>query len=95
MTAAMEQGWEREDDESLLNSCAEQIRALLTNNVGDLVIVVRTWAAETRSHSGLIFTSDASMPRGRDCIGRYVTALEEILRLHPQDGAIRDRLLWL
>lgn len=93
--AVIERGWEQEADESLLAICNEEARALLTNNVGDFVAVVRLWAVESRSHPGLIFTSDASMPRHRDSIGGYVAALDEVLRLHPEIEALRDRILWL
>lgn len=95
VVAAVERGWEQEADEPLLSICTQDARALLTNNVGDFVTVARHWATETRSHFGLIFTSDASMPRGRDSIGRYVEALDEILRLHPGADALRDLQLWL
>lgn len=95
VVAAVEEGLEREDDESLLTICAEGARALLTNNVGDFVPIARRWAAEGRSHSGLIFTSDASMPRGRNTIGRYVAALDGLLRVRGADDALRDQVHWL
>ncbi|MDQ3306072.1 MAG: DUF5615 family PIN-like protein [Actinomycetota bacterium] len=95
VVAAVERGWEQEDDDSLLEICDEDNRALLSNNVGDFVTIARTWAAEGRSHAGLIFTSDSSMPRGRRTIGRYLEALEEILQAHPGDEALRDQVLWL
>lgn len=91
----MEQGWEREDDEPLLAPCSEGSRTLLTNNVRDFVIIARSWSAEGRGHSGLIFTFDASMPRNRDIIGHYVEALDEIMRMRPGHHALRDQVLWL
>lgn len=95
VVAVQERGWEREDDESLLTVCDDEHRALLTNNVGDFVTISRSWAVEGRSHSGLIFTSDVSMPRGRHTIGRYLAALEEILLAHPDEHALQDQVLWL
>lgn len=95
VVAVVERGWEREDDESLLTMCGDEVRALLTNNVGDFATIARHWAAEGRSHAGLIFTSDAGMPRSRDTIGRYVTALDEVLVAHPADDALRGRVHWL
>lgn len=44
--------------EPLLGLCAANGRALLTNNVADLAVIVRQWQAQGRSHHGLIFTSD-------------------------------------
>jgi hypothetical protein len=93
--AAVERGWETEDDEALLGICDKEWRALVTNNVADFSVIARGWALEGRRHSGLIFTSDASMPRGRQTIGRYVEALEELLLANPRDDAFTDRVQWL
>jgi Domain of unknown function (DUF5615) len=93
--AVMEREWETEDDESLLALCGRDARALVTNNVGDFTVIARSWAAEGREHAGLIFTSDASMPRSRRTIGRYVESLDALLRANPGDGAANDRVHWL
>lgn len=93
--AAIERGWETEDDEPLLSICAQEQRALMTNNVADFVVIARRWALEGRRHSGLIFTSDASMPRNRRTIGRYVTALDRLVKSNPKDDALGDRTHWL
>ena len=93
--AAVEQGWETETDESLLVMCEAQRRALVTNNVGDFTVIARQWAVEGRRQAGLVFTSDASMPRSRRTIGRYVNALDDLLRSHPEDGSFIERSHWL
>lgn len=95
VVTAAERGWEREDDESLLARCAAEGRALMTNDVGDFVLIARDWSAQGRAHAGLIFTADRSMPRGRAAIGRYVAALTRVLLAHPADDAFRDRTHWL
>ena len=95
VAAAIERGWETEDDEALLAVCDREQRALVTNNVGDFTVIVQGWAIEARRHSGLIFSSDVSMPRGRQTIGRYVEVLEELLRANPRDDALTDRVQWL
>jgi hypothetical protein len=95
VVAAIEQGWETEDDEALLVLCDEERRALVTNNVADFTVIARGWAIEGRRHSGLIFTSDASMPRGRQAIGRHVKALEVLLQENPRKDAFTDRIQWL
>lgn len=95
VVAAVERGWEREDDERILDLCAEEARALMTNDIADFTAIYRRWAADGRSHAGLIFTSDASMPRGRATIGRFVSALDALLRLHPSEDAFKDRVHWL
>lgn len=83
------------DDESLLGVAAGEGRALLTNNVRDFVPLARAWAASGREHSGLIFTSDASMPRARETIGVYVDALRCLLDREPEETALRGRVEWL
>jgi hypothetical protein len=93
--AAIEQGWEQEDDEPLLGLCLTEGRALLTNNVADFTVIARRWALEGRPHAGLIFTSDASMPRGRNTIGVYVDALQALMRANQGDEAFLDRIHWL
>lgn len=93
--AVLERGWEHEDDEALLALCAGENRALLTNNVSDFTVIARRWALEDRHHAGLIFTSDAGLPRGRNTIGLYVTALQALIRANPGNEAFHDRIHWL
>lgn len=93
--AAVERGWDAEQDELLLALCRGEGRALLTNNVRDFVLIARRWAAEGQSHAGLLFTSDAHLPRGRHTIGRYVQVLDRLLRSHPSDDALVDRTHWI
>ena len=93
--AAVERGWEQEDDETLLGLCGDEQRALVTNNVADFTVIARRWAVEDRHHAGLIFTSDTSLPRGRNTIGRYVDLLQSVIRAHPGDDAFIDRVHWL
>ena len=91
----LDRGWEREDDEPLLALCATEQRALLTNSVADFTVIARRWALEGRSHLGMLFTSDTSLPRSRQTIGRYVTALQALIRANPTDDAFTDRIHWL
>jgi len=95
VVAAVERGWETESDEPLLALCDREQRALLTNNVSDFVTIARHWAVEGRRHSGLIFTSDLSMPRTRRTVGRYVTALDRLLHSNPRTDAFVDHIHWL
>ena len=95
VVAAIERGWEAEDDEPLLMVCHDERRALVTNDVVDFVAIVRRWVVEGQAHSGLIFTSDDSMPRGRGAIGRYVEALDSLLRANPGVDAFAERVHWL
>ena len=93
--AVLERGWEQEDDETLLALCHNEQRGLVTNNVSDFTVIARRWALEGRHHAGLIFTSDASLPRGRNTIGLYVTAIQGLIRTNPGDETFVDRIHWL
>jgi Domain of unknown function (DUF5615) len=90
-----ERGWEAESDEDVLALCLGEQRALLTNNVADFAVIVRGWALEGRSHAGLVFTSDKSMPRSSDWIGHFVLALDGLMQSLPEDDAYADQVWWL
>lgn len=93
--AAVERGWEREDDESLLALCESEQRVLVTNNVSDFAVIVQRWTAQSRSHAGLIFTSDSSLPRTRGTIGAYVKLLDALVTEYADSDAFVDRIHWL
>jgi hypothetical protein len=95
VVAAVDREWQTEEDESLLSMCDDEGRALVTNNVADFTGIARRWAVEGRRHSGLIFTSDESMPRSRAAIGRYLEPLDNLLRSCPAERALVDRVHWL
>jgi Domain of unknown function (DUF5615) len=83
------------DDRSVLEYAARERRALLTNNVRHFAPLAERWAAEGRDHSGVVFTSDSSLPRARATIGAYVEALSRLMDLHAGEGALRNDLRWL
>ena len=93
VVAAIEVGWEADEDESLLVLCQGDGRCLLTNNVVDFAVIARAWQTEGRSHAGLIFTSDVGWPRSRDTVGSYVDALAELMTANTAGFA--DRIHWL
>lgn len=95
VVAVYERGWHLCSDDELLERCATEGRALLTNNVGDLVAIIQRWAGEGRGHAGLVFTSDASLPRTRATIGTDVEILETLLNEHSADDALVDVVQWL
>jgi hypothetical protein len=92
---ALERDWGAWDDEPLLVACTVDRRALLTNSVRDFAPLARQWAADGRAHSGLIFSSDSSMPRTRANVGAFVEALDGLLRDHPGENDFDDRIHWL
>lgn len=93
--AAAERPWGLESDESVLAVCTRELRALLTNDVGDFTNIARSWAAAGRNHAGLIFTSDGNMPRTGNMVGRYVDALDALLAENRSDDAFTSRIHWL
>ncbi len=70
-------------------------RALVTNNVVDYVPLCQRAAISGQGHSGLLLTSDRSLPRDRPAIGRSIKVLDALQRAHPSDDALRNRVLWV
>jgi predicted nuclease of predicted toxin-antitoxin system len=70
-------------------------RAVVTNNARDFLRVIAEGAASGDTHFGLLLTSDVSMPRSQRTIGRYVRALEKILRANPEEDALANQVRWL
>jgi hypothetical protein len=93
--AVHERGWHQLDDEQLLDRCASEARTLLTNNVRDFTAIAQRWAGDGRQHAGLVFTSDASLPRTRAAIGTYVDRLDALLTENASESAFVDRVHWL
>ena len=90
-----ERHWDRLTDSELLRCCSHDQRALLTNNVADVMQVVRDWQLEQVRHSGVIFTSDRHWPRTNDMTARFVDALEGLMKQRPADNALDGVIVWL
>ncbi len=82
-------------DDALLEHAAAGARALVTNNARDFLPILGQWARAGRDHYGLLLTSDRSMPRDRNGIGRFVVTLDALLEQHPDEGAFKNRVFWL
>lgn len=95
VAAAIEKGWHDLEDSELFERCVADGRAVLTNNARDFVPLVREWAAEGRSHRGLLLTDDSSWPRAMEGVGRSIDALDALLSQYPDDDAFADRVHWL
>jgi Domain of unknown function (DUF5615) len=82
-------------DDELLRRMALEQRAIMTNNVKDFVPLAARAPLGAQEHDGLVLTSDRSMPRRSDAIGRLVAALDAFLRRHPGDDSYRNQVQWL
>jgi predicted nuclease of predicted toxin-antitoxin system len=83
------------EDRALLTQASAEGRALMTENVGDFMPLVREAAAAGDRHMGVILTSPRSLPRGIGTIGVYVERLDEFLRERPAEDALTDQVHWL
>jgi predicted nuclease of predicted toxin-antitoxin system len=95
VVAVSKRPWRGEHDEALLEIAVRERRALLTNNVRDFVAIARRWSEGGQEHYGLIFTSDARMPRNSRSLGLYVRVLGRLLEQHPADAALANQVRWL
>jgi predicted nuclease of predicted toxin-antitoxin system len=82
-------------DDELLRRMAQEQRAIMTNNVKDFMPLATRAAQGADDHCGLLFTSDRSMPRRSDAIGRFVAALDAILQRHQGEDSYRNQVQWL
>jgi len=82
-------------DEELLRRMAQEQRAIMTSNVKDFVPLTSRSAVEGNEHYGLLLTSDKSMPRRSDAIGRVVDALDAFLRCHQDKDSYCNQVQWL
>jgi NADPH-dependent 2,4-dienoyl-CoA reductase/sulfur reductase-like enzyme len=82
-------------DDELLRRMARERRAIVTNNVKDFVPLATRTALEAGAHYGLVLTSDRSMPRRIDAIGRFVETLDGFLQRHQGDDSHRNQVQWL
>jgi len=79
-------------DRELVRQMAAEHRAIVTNDISDFQAIHDQLAAAGDEHSGMIFTFDATMPRSKDAIPRWVQALSALLGKHTEDDALRNRI---
>ena len=82
-------------DEELFRRMGQEQRAIMTNNVKDFVPLTRQAALDGDDHYGVLLTSDKSMPRRSDTIGRMVAALDAFLRSYEDKDSYRNQVRWL
>ena len=82
-------------DDELLRRMAQERWAIMTNNVKDFMPLATRTAQGADDHYGLLFTSDRSMPRRSDAIGRVVDALDAFLQRRRGEDSYRNQVQWL
>jgi hypothetical protein len=82
-------------DEELFRRMALEERAIMTNNVKDFIPLASRAVLDGEGHFGLLLTSDKSMPRRLDAIGRVVESLDEFLSRHQAKESCRNQIQWL
>lgn len=76
----------------IVRRIAAEKRAVVTNDVLDFQLVHNQLMAAGEEHYGILFTSDATMPRNKASIPLWVKTLEKLLEASPADDALRNRV---
>lgn len=89
--------WYRPDleglpDREISRRMAREKRTVVTNNVIDFLPLHDRALAMGEDHFGMIFTDDATLPRTKTAIPRWVETLEDLLHRHPDAIALRNRV---
>lgn len=76
------------DDCILLDHAATEHRAVVTDNIPDLVRCHQRRVDRDRPHYGLLLFANDTFPRHRHdaFVGQLLTALEDVLLTHPDDN---------
>ncbi len=82
-------------DDRLLVIARDQGRVLVTNNTQDFVPLERQWATAGETHQGIVYTDDASVPRGTNQMGEIIRRLIRELERYPEEDALRGRSIFL
>lgn len=82
-------------DTAVLDLAAAEARAVVTEDVRDFAVEHRRRLAAGVAHFGIVITSRKRYPRDHGSIGRLIGALDDLLRAHPVEDALRDQLIWL
>ena len=72
------------DDEPILAAATAEGRIMVTTNIGDFAVLDARWAAEGRTHAGIVFVTTSAFPQDRSFTGNVVNAL----RAAATEGAL-------
>lgn len=80
-------------DQEIVRRMAAEKRTIVSNDVLDFQLIHNRLLAAGEGHYGLVFTNDATMPRNKKAIPRWVDTLDQPLSANPTDDALRNRVL--
>ena len=79
------------DIEVLRRATAEH-RTLVTDDVLDFRLIHNQLLGSGEGHNGIVFTSDATMPRNKASVSLWTRTLGKLLKASPEDDALRNRV---
>jgi predicted nuclease of predicted toxin-antitoxin system len=82
-------------DAPLFAAMQGEDRVIVTNNVSDFMPLVQEVLQTGSSFSGVIFTSDRSLPRSRNTIGTFIDRLDTFMNQRPADDGLHGQVHWL
>jgi len=79
-------------DRELVRQMAVEERTIVTNDIADFQAIHDRLVAAGDAHHGMVFTFDATMPRTKHAIPKWVQMLAELLAEHPDADSLRNRV---
>ena len=93
--SASEVGMQLASDEEILEYCRGEERVVLTNNHSDFAQIARNWIIVGRSHCGIVYTSDQSLPRTVANAHQIVRRINMLIATIPTGSDLQDQQRWL
>lgn len=82
-------------DEVHFATSPSERRAIVTENVADFRPLLHEAVRGGSINYGLVCVAARKFPRSKETIGLMVRALDEFLKQHPADDALKDQEHWL
>jgi predicted nuclease of predicted toxin-antitoxin system len=79
-------------DRDLVRQMATEQRAIVTNDIADFHAIHDQFIAAGDEHPGLIFTFDATMPRTKDAVPRWVQVISGLLGEYSDDASLTNQI---
>lgn len=79
-------------DAEIVRRMTAERRAVVTNGIADFQPIHERILVKDEEHYGMLFTYDATLPRNRAGVLRWVETLEAFLVQHEHADALRNRV---